>query len=176
MHALVLFSSSRPCLVAVVNALNSNIWIRVAHVLQQRIVLLADERLAMMARNVVPVNAIVVEVVQHGQAVLVGTALLQFAIVWLRLANAAICRPIVLVAIVGGRKFLQFSGPEPAVDGNRLQIGTIAALEVTNAAGGPNVLDLLWPRERVQKRKEKIIMTNRNRAQNTKSARLTNCL
>lgn len=95
-----------------------------------------------MARHIVPVDAIVVEVVQHGQAVLVGAALLQFAIVRLRFADAAVGGPIVLVAIVGGRQLLQLGGPEPAVDGHRLQIRTIASLEVADAAARPDVLDL----------------------------------
>lgn len=122
--------------------LNANIWVGVAHVLQQRIVLLAHERLAVVAGHVVPVHAIVVEVVQHGQAVLVGAALLQLTIVRLRLADAAVGRPVVLVAIVGGRQLLQLGGPEPAVDGHRLQVRTVAALEVANASAGPDVLDL----------------------------------
>lgn len=89
-----------------------------------------------------PVHAIIVEVVQHGQAVLVGAALLQLTIVRLRLADAAVGRPVVLVAIVGGRQLLQLGGPEPAVDGHRLQVRTVAALEVANASAGPDVLDL----------------------------------
>lgn len=95
-----------------------------------------------MASDIVPVNAIVVEVVQHGQTVLVGAALLQLTVIGLRFADAAASRPVVLVAIVGRRELLQLGGPEPAVDGDRLQIWAVAALEVADAAAGPDVFDL----------------------------------
>lgn len=87
-----------------------------------------------------PVNSVVVEVVEDCQAVLVGTTLLQFAVVWLGHSDAAVLRPIVLATIGGSGELLQFGGPEPSVDGNRLQVGTVASLEVTQASAGPDVL------------------------------------
>lgn len=87
-----------------------------------------------------PVNSVVVEIIQNRQAVLVGTTLLQFAIVWLGNSDAAVFRPIVLASIGSGGELLQFGGPEPSVDGNRLQVGTVASLEVTQTSAGPDVL------------------------------------
>lgn len=95
-----------------------------------------------------PVDTVVVEVVENGQAVLVGAALLEFTVVGLWNADAAVFRPIVLTTIGGGCQLLQLSGPEPSVDRDRLQIGAIAALEVAETAAGPNVLLL-----RIRKRK-----------------------
>lgn len=100
-----------------------------------------------------PVNTVVVEVVENGQAVLVGAALLEFAIVGLRNADAAVFRPIVLATISGGCKLLQLSGPEPSVDRHWLQIRAIASLEVAEPAAGPNVLLL-------RKRKRKVDVRN----------------
>lgn len=109
------------------------------------------KRAARLLTDVMPVNAIVVEVVEDGQAVLVGAALLEFAVVGLRNADAAILRPIVLATIGGGCQLLQLSGPEPSVDRDRLQVGAIASLEVTESAAGPDVLLL-------QNRKRKVEM------------------
>lgn len=122
--------------------LNSNVGVCVADILQKSIVLLANERLAMMAGNIVPVNSVVVEVIQYGKAVLVGATLLQFTVVRLWLTDASVGRPIVLVAVGGWSEFLQLSGPEPSVDSNRLQIWAVASLEVADAATRPDILDL----------------------------------
>lgn len=87
-------------------------------------------------------NAVVVEVVEDGQAVLVGASLLQLSVVRLRLADASVLRPVVLSAIRGWREFLQLRGPEPAVNRCWLQIGSVAAFEVAQSSTGPNVLRL----------------------------------
>lgn len=71
--------------------LNSKIWICVTDVFEQSVVLFAHERFAVVAGNVMPVNAVIVEVVQNSQTVLVGSTLLQFTVVRLWFANAAIC-------------------------------------------------------------------------------------
>lgn len=101
------------------------------------------KRAARLLTDVMPVNAIVVEVVEDGQAVLVGAALLEFAVVGLRNADAAVLGPIVLATISGGCQLLQLSGPEPSVDRDWLQVGAIASLEVAETAAGPDVLLLL---------------------------------
>lgn len=94
-----------------------------------------------------PVDTVVVEVVEDGQAVLVGATLLELAVVGLRNTDAAVLRPIVLATIGGGCQLLQLGGPEPSVDRHWLQIRAIASLEVAETAAGPNVL-LLWNRKR----------------------------
>lgn len=70
--------------------LNSKIWICVTDVFKQSVVLFAHERFAVVAGDVVPVNAVIVEVVQNSQTVLVGSTLLQFTVVRLWLTNATI--------------------------------------------------------------------------------------
>lgn len=122
--------------------LDLDVRVCVAHVLQKGIVLFAHPRLAVVAGDVVPVDAVVIELIQHGQAVLVGAALLQFTVVWLRDAQAATLGPIVLQTVGGWRQFLQLGGPEPAVDSGWQQVGTIATLEVTDATARPDVFDL----------------------------------
>lgn len=57
---------------------NSKVGIGVAHVFEQGVVLLADEGLAVVAGHVMPVHAVVVEVVQDGHAVLRSTSLVKF--------------------------------------------------------------------------------------------------
>lgn len=91
-------------------------------------------------------DSVVVEVVEDGQAVLVGAALLQFAVVGLWLSNAAVLRPVALSTIGGGRELLQLSGPEPSVDRCWLQVWPVASLEVAQSTAGPDVLLLLCKR------------------------------
>lgn len=122
--------------------LNTEIGVGVTHILQESIVLLAHERLAVMAGHIMPVHTIIVEVVQHGKTVLVGTALLELTVVWLRFANATVSGPVGLAAIGCWSEFLKFSSPEPAVHRDRLQIWAIASLEITYASTCPDVLDL----------------------------------
>lgn len=95
-----------------------------------------------MAGDVVPMDAIIVEIVQNGQTIFVGASLLQFTVVRLWLADATVCGPIVLVAIGGRSELLKFGRPEPTVHVDRLQIGSFASLEVTDATAGPNVFYL----------------------------------
>lgn len=96
----------------------------------------------MVAGDVVPVNAVVVELIQNGQAVFGGAALLRLTVVRLGFADAAALGPIVLVALGGRGEFLQHGGPEPAVHVQGLKVGTVAALEVAQSARRPNVFDL----------------------------------
>lgn len=122
--------------------LDLNVWVCVSNIFQQCIILFAYEWLAMMAGDIVPVHAIIVEIVEHGQTIFVSTALLEFPIVWLRLIDASVGGPIVLQTICGRSQFLEFSSPEPSVDGYWLKIGTIATLEVAQTTAGPDVFYL----------------------------------
>lgn len=60
---------------------NSEGRVGVSHVFQEGVVLLAHEGFAVVTRHVMPVNAVVVEVVQDGNAVLCSTSLEQFLLV-----------------------------------------------------------------------------------------------
>lgn len=122
--------------------LNAQVGICVADVLQEGVVLLADEGLLVMAGNIVPVDTVIVELVQQGQAVLRGAVLLEFTVVGLGQADSAGGRPITLGALRGRGQFLEGGGPEPSVDVRGLEVWAIAALEVAQAATGPDVFHL----------------------------------
>lgn len=65
-----------------------------------------------------------------------------YPVVRLGLADAAALGPVVLLAVGGGRQFLQLCGPEPAVYFVGEQIGAVAALEITEPARCPDVFHL----------------------------------
>lgn len=111
---------------------------------QELIGVLAHPGLDVVAGNVVPFDAIVVEVVENGDAGLVGAGLGELAVVGLPLAGAAGVGPVADPAegAVGGGDTGGRAGPEPAVDERGLQVGPVAAVKVALAAGGPDVLDL----------------------------------
>lgn len=95
-----------------------------------------------MTGNIVPIDAVVVELIEQSQAVLVCATLFEFAIIWLWQANATRFRPIALIALCGWGNLLRLSCPEPSVSLNRLQVWAIASFEVTHTAAGPNVFHL----------------------------------
>lgn len=118
------------------------VGVGVTGILQQGVVLLAHPRLAVVAGHIVPVHAIIVEVIEDGQARLLGAALLQLSVVGLGQTDAAALGPIVLLTVGGWRELLQLRCPEPTVHVGRLQIGTFTATEVALATACPNVFDL----------------------------------
>jgi len=91
-----------------------------------------------VAGHVVPLDAIVVEVVQDGQAALV-VALGGLPIVGLWLLVSTRCRPVAGVPLRGGSNLGPRSRPEPTVLIGGLQIGPVAAGEVALPARGPDV-------------------------------------
>lgn len=91
-----------------------------------------------MAGDIVPLDAIVVEVIQNGEAALI-VALRRLTIIGLWLIVAAGLRPIASVALRGGSDLATRSRPEPAVLIWRLQIRPVAAGEVALATRCPYV-------------------------------------
>lgn len=96
-----------------------------------------------MTRHVVPVDSVVVELIEDREAILGSAALNGLTIVRLWPADAAALGPVVLATFVGRRELLQLGGPKPAVDVKGLQIRPIAAFEVAEATGRPDVLYLV---------------------------------
>lgn len=94
-----------------------------------------------MAGDVVPLEAVVVEVVQDRQTRLV-VALSRLAIVRLRLSVSSGVAPVTVVALTGRADLGATSGPEPSVLVRGLQVGTVAARKVALPAGGPDVTDV----------------------------------
>lgn len=128
--------------------LNAQLRIGVTDIFQESIILFAHERFLVMTGNIMPVNTIVVELIQKSQAVFGSTILFVFTVIGLRKADTTVGRPITLAAFVGGSQFLQSSSPEPTVNVGGLQVGTFTALEVTETARGPDVFYLLMRKGR----------------------------
>lgn len=104
----------------------------------------AHPRLDVMASNVVPFDAIVVEVVEDGNAGLVGTGLRELSVVGLRSTTTAGGGPVTAPSEggVGGGNTGAGTGPEPSVDNRGLEISAVAAVKVTLAARSPGVFDV----------------------------------
>jgi hypothetical protein len=68
--------------------LNSDGGVGGTHVVKQIVIRLADPRLEVVASNVVPIDAILVELVEDCQAVFLASILLGLAVVWLRTFQA----------------------------------------------------------------------------------------
>ena len=103
----------------------------------------------MVASNVVPLDSVAVDVVEQAHASLHAAVDVKLRVVRLRHVLAL---ELGLVAGegpglvgpagrggVGGGHLHAGAGPEPAVDRRRLQVLTVASLEVAEAAGGPDV-------------------------------------
>lgn len=122
------------------NCLEGNLWVVGANKVKQLIVVLADEWLLVVASNIVPLDAIVVEVVQDGQARL---TLIVFTVIGLRATISTGVGPVSESALVGGRNFGLGTGPEPSVDKDWLQISAVASVKIAFAAASPDVLDAI---------------------------------
>lgn len=96
-----------------------------------------------------PIDTIVVELVQKSQTMFMCTALFVFTIVWLWQSNTAIFWPVALAAICGRGNFLQFSCPEPSVDRDGLKVRTVTAFEVTHTTTCPDVFYLKFQDEKL---------------------------
>lgn len=120
--------------------LEGDLWVAGADKVEQLLAVFADEGFLVAASDVVPLDAIVVEVVQDGQARL---TLVIFAVVGLRATISTGVGPISQSALIGGWDLSLRAGPEPSVDDGWLQIGAVASVKVAFAAAGPDVLDAI---------------------------------
>jgi len=105
--------------------------------------ILTDDWLLMMAGNIVPLDPVPIEVVEHGQAGLSVTVLLDlFSVVRLsawRVESSGEGPVVEAAGRVGGTESGLVSGPEPSVDGLGEEVGSVAAVEVTKSARSPEV-------------------------------------
>lgn len=67
---------------------NTNVGICEAHIVDQRLALFTHPRLLVVASNIVPVDSILVEVVEDSQAVLRSSTLDEFTVVRLGLVDS----------------------------------------------------------------------------------------
>jgi len=101
-----------------------------------------------VTRDVVPGDAVVVNIVQDGHAGFVGAVDVILGIVWLLELLMARLRPRIEAPtvrhLVGGCHLLAIRRPEPAVQGLGLEVASVfAALEVAETSGRPDVRNVV---------------------------------
>jgi hypothetical protein len=128
--------------VIVCHILEASVWMGLPHILEQLVTVLADKRLFVIARNVVPDYPVLVVVVEHGQAGLVVIpGQLELPVVGLAVSTAPSWTPVTLNPFVSGchAKSDPGSGPKPTLDNGGLQVGTVLAVtKVALPTGSPN--------------------------------------
>ena len=125
------------------------LWLESLHILQELVGVLAHEGLGVVASDVVPLDPVVVDVIEDAHARLHAAVDVELRVVRLRhvvgheLGLVAGEGPGLVAPAgrrgVGGRHLDAGPGPEPPVHGGRLQILAVAALEVAEPARGPDV-------------------------------------
>jgi len=115
-----------------------------ARVLQEFVGVFANPGLDMMASNVMPLDAIVVEVVEDSNAGLVGAVLRELPVVGLGGGSTTGVGPVSPPSGrgVGGWDACVGTRPEPAVHNMRHQIGSVTPIEVTLPAARPDVANV----------------------------------
>lgn len=134
------YLKKRVCFVHLLVRLERNLGVAGADKVKQLLAVLADEGLLVVASDIVPLDAIVVEVVQDGQA---GLTFIVFTVVGLRASVTTGVGPVSQSALVSRRDLSLRARPEPSVDNGWLQISTVASVKVAFAAAGPDVLDAI---------------------------------
>lgn len=129
--------------------LKNNARVFTPNVVQQKFAVLTDEGLFVVASDIVPFDSILVDVVEDAHARLGGHVDVELGVVGLRAAGVALVAPGLVSPVgwglVGGGHLGVGVGPEPAEDVEGLQVfALVAALEVTQAAGCPDVAEVTW--------------------------------
>lgn len=110
---------------------------------EEVIVVLAHHGLFVVAGNIVPLDAVVVDVVQHPHARLRSLVDVELGVVWLgNLGVSSLAPGLVPPAwwgLVGGGHLCVGVGEEPTLDVLGLQVLAVAPVEVTQAARRPDV-------------------------------------
>lgn len=106
----------------------------------------------MVASDIVPCDAIVVDIVQDGHAGLAGAVDVELSVVWLTLFLVSGGGPRVVTEtardLTGGCHLFTVGRPEPSVDALGFEVGTVlATLEVADAAGCPDVRDIVCEKQ-----------------------------
>merc|ERR1719460_1479968 len=102
----------------------------------------ADDWLLVVAPNVVPLDPVPVEVVQHCHAGLCLAVLLNlFSVIRLRSrgAETSSAGPVVEGGTIGWTETSLVRRPEPSVDVLREEVRPVATVKVTETTGGPEV-------------------------------------
>lgn len=129
-------------------ALEADVAVGAGNIVQQLLGVLADERLFVVARDVVPGDAVAVNVVQDGHAGLTGAIDIELGVIRLSGLLVAGRRPRVIPPtirrLVGRRYLLAIRRPEPAIQSLGFEVTSVlAALEVTETTGRPDVRNVV---------------------------------
>jgi len=130
-----------------------NIFLGGTCVLEELLAVFAEEGLGVVAGDIVPDDAVLVDVVQDAHAGLDGLVDVEFGVVGLgnvmafKLSLVTSVRPGLVSpargVLVSGGHFDAGAGPEPSVDAGGLEILAVAALEVAETAASPDVGKIL---------------------------------
>lgn len=128
--------------------LQANSAICSGDIVEQFLAVLTNERLLVVASNVVPSNTIIVNIVKNRQTRFSGAINIKFSIIRLLLFLMPSGRPWIIIpsvwCLVSGRHLLTASRPEPSKDILWLQIRAVfTSLEVTESARSPNVWHII---------------------------------
>lgn len=124
--------------------LQSKARVGAGDVVQKLIAVFADERLFVVASNIVPRNTVVVDVVQNAQTRLARSVDVEFGVIGLSDLLVSRRTPWVVAETVGdlsGWCHLPSGGrPEPSVDALWFKVSSVfTTFEVAQTATGPNV-------------------------------------
>lgn len=124
--------------------LDINVGVGEASELEKFIRVFTHPRFDVVTGNIVPLDSVIVEVVEDGDARLVSAVLTELTVVGLSLSATTIVGPVPAPSLsaVGGWDSARRTRPEPSVDENRLKIGTITSVKVAFATRGPDVFDI----------------------------------
>lgn len=134
-----LFCALRFCTVT----LQFNARIGSGDVLEKWWRIFADDGLGVVASNVVPLDTIFVDVIEHTQTRFFGLVDFEFGIVRLWPLEVASGAPRLVTptgrSLVGLGQLDTRTGPEPSVDQDGLQVLAVATSKVAQTATGPDV-------------------------------------
>lgn len=145
--------SPRRCRLTAI-ALEANTAVGAGYVVEQLLRVLADEWFLMVTRDVMPGDAVVVNIVQDGHAGLVGAVDVILGVVRLPDFLVAGLWPWIEAPtvrhLVGGCHLFAIRRPEPAEQGLGLEITSIfAALEVAETSRRPDVRNVVWGKKQI---------------------------
>jgi len=131
------------------NLQDSVSFLRSEDEVEELVAVLADDRLLVSALNIVPLDAVLVEIVEHTDTALVVTALLLLPVVRLGTLQSTGLGPVAVATLARGRDPSTCGSPVPAVDNGRLQVLPVTSLEVALTTSCPDIRDIVPPDDAV---------------------------
>lgn len=128
---------------------NLFLLLRPKNVVKKLIAVLANDGFLVPALHVVPLDAVLVEVVEDADAGFVATALPLLSVVGLGLLDAPGMGPEAVAALGGARDADTCRGPVPAILNGRLQVSSVTAGEVAFPSTCPDIVNIVLGDETV---------------------------